>query len=44
MELAKKYMELLQNGKIDYIILYNEQKAIPNNNRIMKWSDFLKVG
>jgi long-subunit acyl-CoA synthetase (AMP-forming) len=46
MDLAKKYISLLSQKKINYIVLYNETKPIADNHggRLLSWNDFLNLG
>ena len=43
--MAKRYLSLLESKKIEYIVIYKDQKPIANSygGRLLKWNDFLIV-
>lgn len=46
LELAKKYLKLLGEKKINYIVLYDESKPIADSHggRLLTWSQFIELG
>lgn len=46
LELARKYLGLLESRRLEYIVLYKEDKPLASNHggRLLKWADFLKLG
>ena len=44
MEYAEKYIDLLDQGIIKYIVIYDPKATIPSRKGIMSWKDFMKIG